>query len=52
MHVKDFFTKACILSTVGALLTGFGAIFAIFWLEFFESMLAKVSFNPAAIYKN
>lgn len=43
MHLKDLFTKQCILGTIGICLAAFGAMFAVFWIEFFESKLAEVS---------
>lgn len=45
MHLKDFFSKQCVLGTIGLCLAGFGAMFSVFWIDFFESMLAKVSFQ-------
>lgn len=43
MHFKDLFSKQCVLGTIGLCLAGFGAMFAVFWADFFDSMLAKVS---------
>lgn len=43
MHLKDLFTKQCVLGTIGICLAAFGAMFAVFWIEFFESKLAEVS---------
>lgn len=43
MHLKDLFTKQCVLGTIGICLAAFGAMFAVFWIEFFDSKLAEVS---------
>ncbi|KAJ6646997.1 UDP-galactose transporter senju, partial [Pseudolycoriella hygida] len=41
MHAKDIFSKQCILCTIGVLIILFSTLFAIFWMQLFESILAK-----------
>ncbi|XP_037042329.1 protein peste-like isoform X2 [Bradysia coprophila] len=41
MHAKDIFSKQCVLCTIGVLIILFSTIFAILWMQLFESILAK-----------
>lgn len=41
--LRELFSKQCILGTIGVCLAAFGAFFAVFWMDFFDSQLAQVS---------
>lgn len=43
MHVKEWFTKSCILGTLGLILAGFGTLFICFWRDIFQQQLENVS---------
>lgn len=52
MHVKDLCTKPCAVGTIGLILAGFGALFAIFWRDIFDLQVANVSKRTSRTLSN